>query len=159
MWPKGRKRSMDSRLKVSAALTGIIRSAETRAKMAEAKRGELNPQFGRPSWNAGLKGYLAGERHYRWNGGQRLHYPYVEITNPDEGYQYVYEHRLIVEQVIGRKLGSDEVVHHINGDPQDNRLCNLYLFFNKEHSRYHGLREKPLLASNISEDDLCSYIS
>lgn len=38
-------------------------------------KGKKNPELskklkGKPSWNKGLKGYLAGEKHYNWKGGK-----------------------------------------------------------------------------------------
>jgi hypothetical protein len=52
-------------------------------------------------------------------------------------------HRHLMEQHLGRKLGSDEVVHHINGDILDNRVENLQLMTRSQHSRLHG-RGRPL---------------
>jgi len=47
---------------------------------------------------------------------------------------YVREHRLVMSQVLGRSLSPDEVVHHIDGNPQNNRPDNLRLFgANGEH--------------------------
>lgn len=40
----------------------------------------------------------------------------------------ILEHRYVMEQHIGRKLRSEETVHHKNGDRAFNDLCNLELF-------------------------------
>ena len=47
-------------------------------------------------------------------------------------------YREIMEKEIGRKLGPQEVIHHINGDHSDNRIENLQLCVNQqEHSCIH----------------------
>jgi len=47
---------------------------------------------------------------------------------------YVYEHRLIMESIIGRHLKDNEHIHHINGKRWDNRPENLKIMTPKEHS-------------------------
>lgn len=48
---------------------------------------------------------------------------------------YVYEHRLIMEGVIGRHLTKNEHIHHINGKRWDNRPENLQIMSPSDHSK------------------------
>lgn len=50
----------------------------------------------------------------------------------------VYEHRWIMENRLGRKLGRHEQVHHIDGDRGNNALDNLVVLTESEHHRLHA---------------------
>jgi hypothetical protein len=51
---------------------------------------------------------------------------------------YILEHRVVMENHLGRLLNSDEVVHHINHDRKDNRVENLEVMTAKQHQLLHG---------------------
>lgn len=50
--------------------------------------------------------------------------------------QVVLKHRLVMQQVLGRKLEPGECVRHRNGDRLDNRPENLELFHWREGAHY-----------------------
>lgn len=49
----------------------------------------------------------------------------------------VWEHRLIMEQVLGRALRSDEIVHHKDGNKWNNDPSNLQIVTRREHAQIH----------------------
>ena len=52
---------------------------------------------------------------------------------------YLREHRLVVEEFIGRYLTEKEVVHHIDNNSFNNEIDNLMVFQNnKEHASFHN---------------------
>jgi peptide deformylase len=83
---------------------------------SENATGECNSQFD-------------GEPRYTKDG-------YIEIWN---GTARVLEHRYVMEQHLKRKLISEEVIHHINGIKDDNRIENLELCSQSEHMKKHKL--------------------
>lgn len=48
-----------------------------------------------------------------------------------------HEHRVVMEEVLGRTLTSDEIVHHIDGDKTNNSPSNLQILTRAEHARVH----------------------
>lgn len=86
-------------------------------------------------------GPRSGPLHPDWKGGRIVvgNYWYIWTnTHPHRtSNNYMAEHRLVAEATIGRYLLREEVVHHINGDSQDNRPANLAVFgTNAEHLRH-----------------------
>lgn len=57
------------------------------------------------------------------------------VTVPGRG--RLLRYRWIMEQELGRVLRSDELVHHLNGDPTDDRPTNLNLITRAEHLSLH----------------------
>lgn len=88
-----------------------------------------------------------GENASNWRGGRRKNRQYIYIYQPNhlncDVNGYVREHRLIMEKQIGRYLEKNEIVHHLNGIKDDNRIENLQLRTRSQHNSMDILVECP----------------
>ncbi len=77
---------------------------------------------------------------------------YVHTVRRKDG-TYVSKHRYVIEQSIGRKLETSEIVHHIDMNKENNNEDNLQLFGNgTKHGLCHGSLNKIveiLISKNI----------
>ena len=77
----------------------------------------------------------------------QIFYPLKQYFKKKNEHGYVlskegkFEHRELVEKILGRKLVFGEEVHHINGKPWDNRRRNLALMSRDEHLKWHETLE------------------
>lgn len=86
-----------------------------------------------------------GKGNANWKGGIVICGGYVFLRRPEHpcaiNNGYVGEHRLIMEKHLGRFLNTKEIVHHINHNSTDNRIENLMLLNQSQHSTLH-MRER-----------------
>lgn len=110
-----------------------IRTKEILLKQSLAQKGRKYPNR--------IMRDITGDKNPNWRGGIRNDNGYIVIYSPNhpnkKRYGDVYEQVLIMEKHIGRYLEKNEVVHHINGIKNDNRLENLQLMTKTEHRSYH----------------------
>lgn len=136
-----REISEATRRKISESLKGKSnpfkgkhQSEEAKRKISEAKKCENNPMYGV---------HRFGKEAPNWKGGIAIDKDgYILKYCPNHPYAnnhgYVRKHRLIVEQYLGRYLNPEEVVHHIDGNKQNNNITNLMVFSNNlAHIRFH----------------------
>lgn len=77
-----------------------------------------------------------GAANGRYKGGRYIDlngYVQVRING-----KYYREHRIIIEELTGENLSSDDVVHHKNKNKSDNRIDNLEVMTNSDHTSLHA---------------------
>lgn len=92
-------------------------TAEQRRKMKEGMR---------RAWETKRKRLPIGSQYIDRDG-------YVRVKVVTGAGQWIPEHIIVMQGIIGRDLKQGEVVHHINGCRSDNRPENLYLCRDRSH--------------------------
>lgn len=122
-------------------IKGLHLSPKTEWKKGQTPIGSVLFKKGQVSWNKGKK-LPSGENSPSWKGGRTLHQgKYWLVSKPNhpnaDRLGYVREHRLVMEEQIGRILNTNELIHHINGNTTDNRIENLQIISRSEHMKKH----------------------
>lgn len=61
-----------------------------------------------------------------------------------------YEHRDVAEEIIGRKLRSEEDVHHLDGNRSNNSPENLLVLETTQHAKLHSWLDKNIVVPKPS---------
>lgn len=125
---------------------GEVTSVAVQTNTKEHIRKGMHRRFLRGHWIRNRFGvdnpnYKNG-RHIRFDGYVQLlvqnNHPYISMAKYTGSSYYILEHRLTMAEKLGRPLTSGEVVHHINGIRDDNRIENLVFFHEQSaHATHH----------------------
>jgi hypothetical protein len=70
----------------------------------------------------------------------------------------IYEHRVVMEGIIGRELTAEETVHHKNGNRTDNRPENLELWASR-HPRGQRIEDILPALSHVASSHIEGFLS
>lgn len=129
--------------KIFFVRNGLKHSEQTKDKMKEARQGR-KPALGMKHTEESKKRIRQSVMISKGKNGKVLTVEgYIKINCNDNNHPYkdhkgyVLEHRLVLEKQLGRYLLPEERVRHINRIITDNRIENLLLTNESEHSKLH----------------------
>lgn len=124
-----------------------------RASRGQRQLRDVAKELGRCTTTVSVRAKQLGLSPWRISSG-------LHSGRPVDGFQDgnpVFTHRRVVEDRIGRKLRSDEIVHHIDGNKFNNASSNLFVFKSRaDHRKAHSTLESimpALLERGIVEFD------
>jgi hypothetical protein len=79
----------------------------------------------------------------------RVTHQYITTNQPGRT-----EHRNLAETLLGRKLGTNEVVHHMDENPKNNRATNLVVMDRRLHGKLHLYldRQRVIIEKSMNEN-------
>jgi hypothetical protein len=119
--------------------------AAHKAKFEDAVCPICNTTFKRPANREQVKQFCSPKCQYKNNEKQGHKYVTpqgyvaIKVGKHPMAYSdgYILEHRLVMSQHLGRALATDEHIHHIDGNKQNNSIENLQIIENSEHQILH----------------------
>lgn len=89
---------------------------------------------------------MSGDKSPHWKGGTTVNDGYILTVCKDHPKAdkdgYVLEHRLVMEEKLGRYLTDEEIVHHRDENRANNDISNLFLFpNNSSHLSFHNYKK------------------
>jgi hypothetical protein len=108
----------------------VIKARSRYGKFVQYKKGHMH---------MGKRGEIStGWKKGRTISSEGYVYVYVpEHPRTSKKFPYVREHIVVMEKHLGRNLTYDDIVHHINGKKDDNRIENLELTTRSIHASKH----------------------
>lgn len=104
---------------------------------------------------------LKREEHHSWRGGVHYYKGHTMVYQPDHPKAkkngYVFEHTMIVEEILGYSLPPEACIHHINGNGKDNRKENLIVCQDRSYHLLLHRRMKAYQACGDANKRQCKY--
>lgn len=99
-----------------------------------------------------------GSQFTRWKGGITYREGRALVHKPShpkatKRHKYVKRAVIVIEEYLERYLDPDEIVHHINQNPLDDRLENLQVLTRSQHTRLHHRLRKTKASQQPRNED------
>lgn len=132
---RSRKHTPEELKKMHQSMLGKYLSEEHKEKLRRANEGKRLSESTKQKISIAIQ----GSKNPRWHtpGFERADSDGRVWVKTDTGWRYRYQ--IVAEVMLGRPLTPEEVVHHKNENPGDDRPENLQVFpCDSDHARLHA---------------------
>ena len=112
--------------------------------------------------SCGCLNHKSGVESHSWKGGITNSGFYKRVLkqqpdHPKANKGYVLQYVLIVEKILGRYLRDKEIVHHVDGNPTNDKNSNLVVCENQKYHIFLHMRTRALKACGHANWIKCTY--